>query len=176
MDSYEFYKSIFDRELNRRKDLDASISLPLTLLTIIVASNSYIAKQTNFKLNNCNDIVGKVLFLLIFGVVLVTIFFLMRSFNNFFKGFAYRNLGLTSEIRKYEIEDVPRYNLLVKSEDDIINFEKKIIEKLTESTDNHIIINDKRSYDLYLSKTSSIIGIILTTINFLLIIIKSGTI
>ena len=45
MDSYSFYKSLYDRELNRRKDLDTAISLPITVITVIVVANSYTLKN-----------------------------------------------------------------------------------------------------------------------------------
>ena len=40
MNSYLFYKSIYDRELRRRIDLDNSINIPITILTLVVGLNS----------------------------------------------------------------------------------------------------------------------------------------
>src|SRR5690606_33561157 len=45
MDKYNFYKSLYDRELNRRNDLDASINLPLTIIGILITTNAYLAKN-----------------------------------------------------------------------------------------------------------------------------------
>jgi hypothetical protein len=85
-----------------------------------------------------------------------------------FKGFGYRNLGLTTEIRNFEINEIPKYNAQV-SDAEKLDFEKIIIEKLTHYTDNHITFNDKRSLDLHNAKTFIIVTLILTGINFLLI-------
>ncbi len=95
----------------------------------------------------------------------------MRSSNNFFKGFAYRNLGLTSAIRKYESVDLANYNNQV-SDDSKISFENIIIDKLTSITDDHIIFNDKRSRDLYLARTFLILCILFTSVNFIIFSIK----
>jgi hypothetical protein len=171
MDSYQFYKSLYDRELNRRIDLDSAINLPLTILSIIVAANSYIVKESSFVINsNRNSIQTSLLILIVIGVG-VSIFYLTRSYNNFFKGFAYRNLGLSTGIRKYESTDLVNYNKQVE-EKDRINFEIVLIDKLTQITDNHIIFNDKRSRDLYLAKTILIISTLLTSINFILFLLK----
>jgi hypothetical protein len=171
MDSYQFYKSFYDRELNRRKDLDSAINLPLTILSIIVAANSYIIKAKSITEHSCQEKIQNLLLILIFIGVGVSIFFLTRSYNNLFKGFAYRNLGLTSEIRKYEHVDLVNYNTQVGEKDKLV-FENIIIDKLTSITDNHTIFNDKRSHDLYLAKTFMIISIMLTALNFLIIAFK----
>lgn len=176
MDSYQFYKSVYDRELNRRKDLDSAINLPLTLLTILVAANSYIYKQATSQNICCIKSLELIFIISFFLTLSVTIFYLTRSYNNLFKGFAYKNLGLTEEVRKYEIDALPKYNKQLDDQTPKLNFEDIIIEKLNSFTDNHIIINDKRSYDLYLAKTVSILGLIITALNFLFITIKTGSI
>lgn len=40
MNAYLFYKSIYDRELKRRIDLDNSINIPITILTLVVGLNT----------------------------------------------------------------------------------------------------------------------------------------
>jgi hypothetical protein len=171
MDSYQFYKSIYDRELTRRKDLDSAINLPLTILSILVAANSYLIKQVNFRDKSYLGIIGVIVSILIFGTFAITIFFLTQSYNNFFKGFAYRNLGLTTDIRNYEIE-ISKYNNKIKEQEKII-FENVLINKITSITDNHIILNDKRMYSLYVARTFIIVSMILTAVNFILITFKN---
>lgn len=168
MDSYQFYKSIYDRELNRRKDLDAAINLPITILTILVAANSYLISKTDAIHQKSTILASNIILTLIIISFLVSTFFLTRSYNNLFKGFGYINLGLTKKIREFELIDIPKYNDQVE-EKEKINFEKIIIDKLTHLTDDHIIFNDKRSLDLYRAKTFIIITLILTGLNFLLI-------
>lgn len=168
MDSYQFYKSLYDRELNRRKDLDAAINLPITILTILVAANSYLLGKEESIHQKCLIVISNILLAFLLISFLVSIFYLIRSYNNLFKGFGYRNLGLTTEIRNYEINDIPKYNAQV-GDTEKLDFEKIIIEKLTQYTDDHITFNDKRSLDLHRAKTFIIVTLILTGIKFLLI-------
>lgn len=170
MDSYQFYKSRYDRELNRRKDLDAAINLPLTLLSIIVAANSYLVKESIWTSCSAKIIFQKILILLTSICLTISIYYLTKSLNNFFKGFAYRNLGLTTEIRNYENE-LQNYNRKVE-EDKQISFETIIVDKLTTIIDDHIIFNDRRSHDLYSAKTFLIICIMLTILNFIIFSLK----
>ena len=171
MDSYQLYKSLYDRELKRRYDLDAAVNLPLTLLSIIVAANSYLVKESAWTDCSAKIIAQKVLVFITAIFLGISIYYLTRSLNNFFKGFAYRNLGLTTEIRKYE-KDLQNYNDKVVDEEKKISFENIIIDKLTNVIDDHIIFNDKRSHDLYSAKTFLIVCIMLTIINFLIFSLK----
>lgn len=171
MDSYQLYKSFYDRELNRRKDLDSAINIPLTILSIIVAANTYIIKQRGLTERFNQELIQDLLLAFIFIGLGISIFFLTRSYNNLFKGFAYRNLGFTSEIRKYETVDISKYNKQVV-ETAKLSFENVIIDKITQITDNHIAFNDKRSHDIYLAKTFLIISVMLTALNFLIVTIK----
>jgi hypothetical protein len=172
MDSYQFFKSLYDRELNRRKDLDSSINLPITILTILVAANSYLIEKSETVENLHYISIGNCFLILILVSFFLSIFFLTRSYNNLFKGFGYRNLGFSKEIRDFEIIEIPKFNNQV---DEVakINFEKIIITKLTEITDNHIRFNDKRSLDLYKAKTFIIVVLILTAIKFLIVTINN---
>ena len=95
---------------------------------------------------------------------------LFRS-NNLFKGFAYRNLALTKEIREFETKQIPSYNAQV-GEEDKLNFETELIERLITVTDNHTTFNDKRSLDLYRAKTFLIVSLILTGIQLVIVTFK----
>ena len=171
MDSYQFYKSIYDRELNRRKDLDSAINLPMTILTILVAANSYLISKDELIHHKCIIVFSNIILALLFISFLISIFYLIRSYNNLFKGFAYRNLGLTNEIRNFEINEIPKYNAQV-DENEKLNFETIVIDKLTHYTDDHIVFNDKRYLDLHKAKTFIIVTLILTGVKFLLIAIQ----
>ncbi|QIL38090.1 hypothetical protein G7074_01625 [Pedobacter sp. HDW13] len=170
MDSYSFYKSLYDRELTRRTNLDNAVSLPVTILTIIVAANSYTVKDEK-DIHNWSELAFKHLLLLSIGIVLViAIFYIMRSFNNHFKGFAYRNFAYIGDIVKYE-KQINEYNELPNVSDKI-KFDDSIITKLADLTDDHIIFNDKRSKDLQKARTYLVISLILTAINYILLILN----
>lgn len=169
MESYQFYKSIYDRELNRRKDLDAAINLPLTILSILFAANSYIVKEENFDSKSYLADLEFIFMITVFLSIGFAIIYLIKSYNNFFKGFAYRNFALISNIRKYE-DEIKSYNSKVV--DNKLSFEDLIIEKINSLTDDHIIFNDTRSKDLYKAKTALIIAMIVTALNFILITSK----
>ena len=172
MDSYSFYKSLYDRELNRRKDLDSSITVPTTILTLIVGMNTYFFQELELTVNSINTFTGIELFIIFSNVVsfLLGLFFLIKSYNNLFVGFEYLNFGSLKEIRKYEIIDLKSHNSKENVKE--IVFENVIIDKLCDYIDNHTFINDKRTYDLYFAKTLTILALILTGLELILLMIK----
>lgn len=170
MDNYSFYKSLYDRELNRRGYLDSAINFPVTVLTITVASNSYLFKD-DATIHNLHELGFKHLMIAILMTTLfIALFYMMKSANNFFKGFAYKNFSYLTSILKYQRE-IEEYN---KSKDDSskISFEEVIILKLVALTDDHIIFNDKRSNDLRKAKKFLILSVVLTSANFLITLIN----
>ncbi len=169
-DNYSLYKSLYDRELDRREKLDASINIPVTVLTLIVGLNSIYLKNIN--LNSFKDlfIFQNVVLILVAISFLVSLFFLVSSFNNFFKGFSYKHLAIPSEIRAFELK-VQEYNSTDKIQK--LSFEDGLIDSLIRSTDNNIILNTSRSLNLYRSKTFTIITLFLTGLLLTIIITKN---
>lgn len=171
MDSYAFYKSLYDRELNRRKDLDNALNIPVSILTLLIGINSVYLK------NNQIAEIYKLFELINFTLILIglssiiSIYFLIKFYNNWFKGFSYRNLAYTNELRHFETISVPEYNNLVE-ESEKLSFEKELITRLNSVTDNHIILNDQRNLDLYRAKTFLVITLILTGIQLVIVAFK----
>jgi len=171
MDSYSFYKSIYDRELNRRKDLDNSLNIPVTILTLIVGINSiFLDKNRITQFYKTIEIVNITLVLIGLSSI-ISIFFLIKFYNNWFKGFSYRNLAYTQEIRNFETVLIPEHNSQVQDKDKL-TFETELITRLNSVTDNHITLNDQRSLDLYRAKTFIVLTLILTGIQLVILTFK----
>lgn len=168
MNSFDFYTSIYFRELNRRKDLDDAINLPVTVLTLLAGFNWWIADKTSVGMPEGPFDLDDVMLILVGLSFTTCLFFLIRSYNNLFKGFAYRNFAMMQRIREFEME-IPEYNMK-SSQNDQIDFEHKLVERLISITDHHTFFNDKRQLDLYKAKTLLIFVLVLTCIRFSFII------
>lgn len=167
MNSFEFYKGLYERELKRRIDLDSSINLPITIITLIFAAIYFLVEDIEWSKNKCHIEICVLVLNCI--CILISIILLMFAFNNFFKGFAYRNFAYTKELRTYEIE----LNKFIKEHKKDFTFEDRLIERINIITDYNIILNDKRS--LYLSRAKSLIicSLFLTGILFIILFFKT---
>lgn len=168
MDDLELYKSIYDRELGRRINLDNAINIPIGIISVLVSLIYYFSSNINIVL-----IGWKYVFYIFVTIssllILVSIYYLIKSYNNLFRGFDYHNFPTTDELRKYQLELV-KYNTKVESENQIL-FSQYLIDKYVSYADDHIRINDKRAFCLYISKSFFIAAILILLILFILFLI-----
>ncbi|MCZ8090113.1 MAG: hypothetical protein O9282_03760 [Flavobacterium sp.] len=172
MTDYDFYKNKFERELNRRNDLDSAINNPIAGITIIVGLISYILSKNDFKIWNYIDCIVSTVLVISTITSLIALFYIFLSNNNLFKGFNYLNFGLLKDYRICQ-KEIVEYNKKVINEDDKKEFESEIIDKIISYSDNHTIINDKRAFDLYKSRQFVVISFILTIFNLIIITINN---
>ncbi|WP_035645935.1 hypothetical protein [Flavobacterium sp. ASV13] len=172
MNDFEFYKYIYDRELNRRSKLDDSINVLVGIISLLIGFISYFfSNDYLFKHLECNVLLG-ILFSLAICFIAMSILFLIKSYNNYLRGFNYPNISYLKSIRKYQKITIPDYNSLVEEEQKI-NFEDDLIDRLIRITDENTKINDTRSFDLYVSKTFIILTLVTLFFISTILIIKN---
>lgn len=170
MKSLDFYQWFYDRELKRRFDLDSSLNIPIGLIVILMGLISYTISDLNFSDDICLHYVIAALTIISVILIFLSIYFLAKSYNNFFKGHRYLNFALTKEIREFET-NLKYYNSQV-NEEKKIELESQIIEKMNCYTDNHTLVNDYRQINLHNAKSFIIISIFLVLISQMLLIIN----
>lgn len=153
MEKLSFYKSIFDKEQNRRNELNNSINQPITLTTILTGLLYFIYGKIDLFGSSFLNYVIVILLISSFALLLASIYFLAISFNNLFSGFEYLDLPKTKELFDYQ-KEIEVYNTK-SDEEKKVNFDDYLIGKYVKYSDNFIEINDKRS--LYLYKTKRIL-------------------
>ena len=172
MNHFEFYKYIYDRELNRRSKIDDSINPIVGIIPFLIGYVSFIfSNEKYFKHIECNTTLW-ILFTISILLTGFSIFFLIKSYNNHLRGFNYPNFSYLQQIREYQIKTIPNYNIKVDYNLKI-NFDDELIERMINITDENTKINDKRSYDLYLSKTFIILTLISLFIISIILITKN---
>lgn len=172
MDDLEFYRHIYDRELNRRSKLDESINVIIGTISLLIGIISYFfSNEKYFKFIECDTLLWIIISIATFCIAL-SILFLVKSYNNYLRGFNYPNIANLKSIRNYQKVTIPDFN---SKEDTIdkINFEDDLIDRLIRITDENTKINDLRSTDLYYSKTFIIITLIFVFIISLILITKN---
>jgi predicted PurR-regulated permease PerM len=155
MNDLEFYYGIFERELQRRRSLDSLINLPLAGISLLAGLVYFIFTKHEFDKSDTYSYILGFCLVVSFILLVIAVVFLAKSFNNLFKSNTYLNLPLTSQLRDYQLE-LKQHHESNKQEYKEA-FEKYLITKYIEYSDDHIKINDRRSNELYYSK-SCIIG------------------
>ncbi|RSC92586.1 hypothetical protein [Tenacibaculum singaporense] len=171
MNDLEFYKSIYDRELNRRKSLDDSISIPIGIISLLIGLVSFYYTSEEYKIIIDNSKIALILLGITFVLLTLSIVFLVKSYNNFLRGFSYPNISLLKEVRHFQKVAISDYNEKVSKEKQI-DFEEELTNKLITIADRNTQINDMRAIYLYRAKTFIILSLTVIFITTIFLIIK----
>ncbi len=166
MNSFEFYKSLYEREISKKQEIESSFSNVLTIFSLIVIVNTYLIEKLSSKIdylasNICLVIIGLITILLIAGL-----FYFIKAFNNFFRGIDYDVIGSATGFREYE-KKLQNYNN-AQNEEKVI-FENEIINKLNEITDQNCAKNLERRKQLFRSKNCLILAALATILHIIFI-------
>ncbi len=164
----DFYKELHTRELNRRKEIEDGINVPIGLITLLIGLISYFIKEENSFLQNC---FSKILIVLVIIFLLISAFFIVMAFNNFLNSFEYEYLPNPKELYNYEIK-VSDFNFTVKKSEQE-DFSSYLKENFASIADYNKKINDKRSEYLANSKKFIILSLIFSIILIIIFILKN---
>jgi len=156
MNDLEFYKELYFYELERRKELNEAVNVPIGILTAIVGVHIFIYTQ---------DIDKGFLFIsmlvcsyITLIAVVISIFFLLVSFSNFFKPYGYHTLTGGKEYLDHLNKE-----LKTKDETEVRKtFEKDLIKELANNSSENLKINIKRSEALANSKVGISTAVVFT--------------
>src|SRR5690554_4855897 len=129
MNDLDFYKNIYDRELNRRKNLDDSITIPVGIISLLIGLISFFYTNADYKVIIMNDYFILSLFGLSILSMTMSIIFIIKSYNNFLRGFNYPNFAYLRQIRELQTKAIPNYNNKVGLEKQM-SFESELIDRL----------------------------------------------
>lgn len=171
MDKFEFLKEWFYKEDERKESLNNSINLQLGILTAIIAAIFYILTKYNYS----NLPIDTIIFIIFqIGTIifwLISSYFLLKSYNNLYKGFKYLGFPNGNFINEEYTKLQPYYDQYKDDLDkDLDQLVKDNIEKLLiKNIDNNFYLNDIKSAYLHKSKIhllNCIITLLLSTLFF----------
>ncbi len=170
MNRFNFYKSLYDSEIIKKDNLDKSINNPILIISIIIGILTYVIKVLDFK--NLVTIDYLILtFLVITCLFLcISIFHIIFSYNNGLKGHEYEILGSSQDFEKYRCDmiDFLEGNQELADSD----FKETLILKMTECIDVNTALNNKRTYNIYLSKKYIVFSLICSSFTFVQFLLK----
>lgn len=146
MKNLEIYKEFYFREIDRKNELNNIINIPIIIITGIISVQFYFYSQ---QIENSLKIYLEVLSIISALSILYSIFYLLKSFGNFFKNHSYKELNEMNSIYKYERE-------LIKEQKKIADAESLFLEYLNEQfsdcASHNFLINKTRTEDIAKSK------------------------
>jgi hypothetical protein len=101
---FEFYKEFYFKELDKRNEINNSLSLPIGIITTLVAGLLYLITNFDYYFHIVLSVlfIGSILVASTF--LIISIYHLVKSYSDFPKGYDYVILPDTNQIDKYEKE------------------------------------------------------------------------
>lgn len=154
MDDLELYQGLYNRELARRADADTKINVPITAISILFSLIFYLVTKVNFI--NCEL---RTLFYFFMGLsilfLLIGLFYLVKSYNNLFRGNVYDSFPEAAEIKKHQDELKKHYSNEKEYQQ---AFDDYLLGKYIKYATDGVRVNDRRFKELYYSRNSIILS------------------
>jgi amino acid permease len=160
MNSIDFYKELYFREIDRKYQLNNDINIPILLLSAIVTIQTFLYSQKiDVKIFTICVIISSVSSL--FGIH--SLYFLFMSFSNSFKTHKYKEIANAKSYYDYEID-------LINQNPEIATFEfdKYLTQELAECSAHNFEINRKRTENLAQAKKSIFFAVIFSLLLYII--------
>lgn len=157
MNSKDFYKELYFREIDRKHQITNDVNIPLLLLSAVVSIQSFLYS---------NEIAYVTLVIcLIISIITAlfgswSLFYLFKSFSNSFKTHRYKEIADAKSYHIYELELKKKFD---NSEAET-KFQEYVIKELADCAGYNFNVNRKRTEDLAKAKIGIFFCVIFTLI------------
>lgn len=152
MDLHEFYKSHYFFELARKDQLTNAIAIPAGVLTLVGGAISIISNTLDYPLSLLEVVEAVILFLSSLSV-LVSVFFLIKSYFNYGYGFIATPLEIMEYKKELEASDYSKDEIDLELEDYV---NEEYVKYSSLNTKN----NDEKSYYIHKANWAMIFSIV----------------
>lgn len=171
INTLDFYKELYFKEIDRKKEFDNLVNLPILIYTTIVAINLFVIEKYTKELLDlyCTNYFVKVLVSITLGSIVYSLYYLLKSFVNFPKSYIYKEIGNPKEIFDYELNLREEQETLEDAELLMNNYLKN---SFMDCANTNFLINQNRLEYYAKSKNGIFLGVISTILIIILYFIK----
>ncbi len=152
VEQYAFYKDQYDKTLERKNEINSSLSTPIGILTALVAGLFYATTNFNFDDNLTLSIVFAVIGVVSIGLLSISIYRLVRAFSDLQNGLEYFYLNDADVLNTYYQGLITFYtaqagaipaNIIISAQKE---FEEYLTAELITNTANNQINNREKTF------------------------------
>lgn len=108
IDLREFYKDYYDKTLERKNEINNSLSVPIGIITALIAALFYALTTFDFQLSWVISVVFTLLSLIAVFLLSSSVYYLIRALSDFHDGYDYAYLDNANALNEY-YESLIRY-------------------------------------------------------------------
>lgn len=165
MDKFEFYKELYFRENERRREVLNSLNIPIAIITALFSGMYLFVTSFDYQVEYFLTAIFIALISALGICLLLALYFLIRAFSDFTKGYEYSGIPYTKELYDWNKNLEDYYEEYEGSKKKAKKaFETFITENLVKHTEHNMYVNDKKHGYIYRSKKFLIIALVLSLI------------
>ncbi|MCF8716384.1 hypothetical protein JM658_16255 [Joostella atrarenae] len=172
MDSYAIYKSFYDREIEKKKELDSEINMPVKILALMIGVSSFYIDSLEMHNFIRNFRAEQSIMIILVYLYILSIYSFIKSNNNFPNGFDYQELENIGDLRKLEQKKTHGFITSNSIMPKKLSFNEEMITKIIEIKDYNYKINQQRSNYIHAGKVFLVLAMILSALEFAIFYIK----
>lgn len=168
MNKFDFYKEFYIKENERRQEVLSSFNIPIAIITALSSASYYFITSFDYKIEVFLTAIFIGLISITIVGLLLAIYYLIRAFSDFTKGYEYSGLPYMKELYDWNI-NLQEYYEQYEEDSSIADkkYEEYLIEKMVEHTEHNMYVNDKKHGFIYKSKKFLIVSLVLTLITLI---------
>ena len=168
MDNFEFYKELYHKENERRQEVLNAFNIPIVIITALTTAIYFATTGFNYSIGGLWTYFFIMLSFVSLGCLLFAIYYLIRAFIDFKKGYEYTGLPYTKELFDWhkQLDEHYASNNGTKEDSDKY-FKNYLIESLVNHVDHNMFVNDQKHRFIFQSKRLLVMGLVLTLLSLI---------
>ncbi|WP_066759363.1 hypothetical protein [Crocinitomix algicola] len=168
MNKFDFYKEFYIKENERRQEVLNSFNIPIAIITALSSATYFFITSFDYKIEVFLTAIFIGLISITIVGLLLAIYYLIRAFSDFTKGYEYSGLPYMKELYDWN-KNLEEYYEHYENDSGIADkkYEEYLIEKMVEHTEHNMYVNDKKHGFIYKSKKFLIASLVLTLITLI---------
>jgi len=165
MNQLEFYKELYHKENERRQEVLTSLNIPIAIITALSSGTYFFITSFDYSIESFLSGIFITLISLTGISLLFAIYFLIRAFSDFTKGYEYSGVPYAQELYDWN-KNLEEYFETYKNDKSLAteHFESYLMENLVKHTEHNMYVNDKKHGYIYRSKKFLILTLVLMLI------------
>lgn len=172
MNRLDTYKEFYQKEIERRSQLNNDISIPLGIISILGTGISFYLMNFDFSYSKTINWIFIIMMFLSTFCLLGSVYFLLKSYQVLQTNRVYDYLAYPNEIEEY-YKKLTEYYLMLNGNVQIVSdktnedFERYFIDAYLRTSTHNMTINDERTTNLYLCKRKLLYCVIFILCSFI---------
>lgn len=168
MEKFSFYKELYHKENERRQEVMNALNIPIAVITALASAVYFFITTFDYNIESFLTIIFLISISAVIICLIIAIYFLIKAFSNFTKGYEYLGISYTQDLYDWNKELEDYYNEYPDTETTPQKeFESFLIESFVKHTEHNMYVNDKKYGHIYKSKKFIIITLILSMLTLI---------